>query len=246
MKVFSVVGFSKSGKTTVIENLITSLKSKGFKVAAIKNIHSKNLKLSDEGDTNRYYQKGADEVMGISDEKTFQIWNKKLFLSEVIRKFDVDYLIIEGMKNEPLPQIVCAKSEDELKDLVSDTTFAISGVIANSQNSYGKFKIINAEKEADNLTKIVVENVFDVLPLQRKCHACGLDCRKMTAAILKGERKRSDCVVDAKKDLILSVNGKQIAMVPFLQDIFSDTIRAFLKNLKGYEKGDIEIKIKNR
>ncbi len=246
MKVFSVIGFSKSGKTTVVKNLITALKQKGYKVAAVKNIHSQKFNLQDSGDTKLFYESGADSVMGISDEKTFRIWNRKLFLSEIIRKFDVDYLIIEGMKEEPLPQIVCAKTEDELNTLVKDTAFAISGVIANTANTYKNYQVINAKNDINKLVELIEDKVFDVLPLQRKCHSCGLNCEKMTAAILAGKRKRSDCVVDAKKDLILTVNGKQIAMVPFLQDIFSDTVKAFLKNLKGYEKGDIEIKIKNR
>ena len=246
MKVFSIIGFSKSGKTSTATNVITELKSRGYSVAAIKNIHTDQFTFKDSGDTQKFSNAKADTVMGIHKNITFQKWNKHLFLSEILRKVDADYVVIEGLKNEPLPQIVCAKNKEELIELTSEKTIAISGLISNDIEKYENLKVINAMKEIKYLVDIIEDKVFDVLPLQRKCHSCGLNCEKMTRAILMGKRKRTDCVVDAKKDLVVSVNGKELSMVAFIQDIFSDTVKSFLKNLKGFEKGDIEIKIKNK
>ena len=246
MKVFSIVGFSKSGKTSTATSVITELKSRGYSVAAIKNIHTDQFTFEDSGDTQKFSDAKADTVVGIHKNITFQKWNKHLFLSEILRKIDADYVVIEGLKNEPLPQIVCAKNQEELKELAGGKTIAISGLISNNIEEYADFKVINALKEIKLLVDIIENKVFDVLPLQRKCHSCGLNCEKMTQAILMGKRKRTDCVVDAKKDLIVTVNGKELSMIGFIQDIFSDTTKAFLKNLKGFEKGDIEIKIKNK
>ena len=48
-----------------------------------------------------------------------------------------------------------------------------------------------------------------------------------------------------EKEVILIVNGKEIAMVPFVQKILINSIEAVAKELNGYtENGDIVISIK--
>ena len=44
MKVFSVIGLSKSGKTTTIENIIKELRRRNYTVGSVKEIHLKNLR----------------------------------------------------------------------------------------------------------------------------------------------------------------------------------------------------------
>jgi hypothetical protein len=39
----------------------------------------------------------------------------------------------------------------------------------------------------------------------------------------------------------LKVNGKNVDMVPFVHDTFRDMVLAFINNLRGVEKGKIEI-----
>jgi molybdopterin-guanine dinucleotide biosynthesis protein B len=54
---------------------------------------------------------------------------------------------------------------------------------------------------------------------------------------------RTDCVLDRSKQLTLKIDGKEIKIVPFVQNTFKDVILGFVKNLKGYKKGKIEIEI---
>jgi hypothetical protein len=44
----------------------------------------------------------------------------------------------------------------------------------------------------------------------------------------------------------VKVNGKIISMNPFITKIVKNTIIGLLSTLKGFAKGDIEIKIKQR
>ncbi len=243
MKVFSVVGYAKSGKTTVVKEIIKGLKRRGFSVATVKNMHSNNVNLNDKGDTAHFYESGSDVVVGVSDEKSFIIEKRKYKLHEIIRNTKVDYLIIEGMKEEPLPQIVCAETKEDLNDLAGDNAFAVSGIVANELSQYKELPVINGISDTDRLIGLIEEKVFDVLPLEKKCKACGLNCKDMTAAILKGKRKRTDCVLDAQKDVIIKVNGEKVILVPFVKNSFADMIKAYVKNLRGYKKGKIEIMI---
>jgi molybdopterin-guanine dinucleotide biosynthesis protein B len=61
--------------------------------------------------------------------------------------------------------------------------------------------------------------------------------------ILKGESKRSDCVI-SNTDIEVTVNGKPLKMVPFVQDILRNTALGVLRELNGYQEGaDIKITI---
>ena len=53
-----------------------------------------------------------------------------------------------------------------------------------------------------------------------------------------------DCAL-SKQDVILKINGKEIIMVPFVQNILKNAVEAVSKELSGYtESGDIEVCIK--
>ncbi|MFA7550797.1 MAG: molybdopterin-guanine dinucleotide biosynthesis protein MobB, partial [Sedimentibacter sp.] len=58
MKVFSVIGITKSGKTTTIENIIKELLKRNYTVGSVKEIHFEQFKMDPEG-TNTFRHKTA-------------------------------------------------------------------------------------------------------------------------------------------------------------------------------------------
>lgn len=63
MKVFSVYGITKSGKTTTIENIIRELKRRGYTVGSVKEIHYEKFAIDTEGtNTDRHRRAGAEPV----------------------------------------------------------------------------------------------------------------------------------------------------------------------------------------
>jgi len=52
-------------------------------------------------------------------------------------------------------------------------------------------------------------------------------------------------VEEKKEDVIIKINGDKIKLIPFIKKIAKSTIIGFVKNLKGYKNGKIEIEIKN-
>lgn len=85
--------------------------------------------------------------------------------------------------------------------------------------------------------------LFYHFPQNGCCEACGLSCEEMVTGILAGNRSRDDCKFDREQSLLLKIDGKEIKIVPFVQNTFKDVILGFVKNLKGYKKGKIEIEI---
>jgi len=114
-------GWSGSGKTTLIEKLIFELKGQGLRLAVIKHAGHK-LSANEEGkDSGRFIRAGADLVLVASPEQSL---NRLLS-----RIHDVDLVLVEGYKNQAIPQIGIARkavgkeftaSPDHFIALVSD------------------------------------------------------------------------------------------------------------------------------
>jgi molybdopterin synthase catalytic subunit len=104
MKVISIIGEKKSGKTTLIEYLIANLKEHGT-VGCIKHAHE--LDLDTTRDTTRFVTAGAAVVIGTSADKTVKISGPKN-LPELINEMassGIDFLLVEGFKSSDLPKI---------------------------------------------------------------------------------------------------------------------------------------------
>jgi len=104
--VISIVGRSKSGKTTFIEKLIGELKSRGYRVATIKHTPQ---------DTWRHLNAGSEATAGSSPEGMVLVKPVKqdLTLDEIARFLGEDYDIIlaEGFKQSSAPKIEVHRRE---------------------------------------------------------------------------------------------------------------------------------------
>lgn len=248
MKAFGVIGYHHTGKTTVVTELIKSLKAKGYKVATIKDIHSEAYSADKESsNTWKHMQAGAGMVFAIGLHDSSLIFPNSLALKEIIPLMQCDYLIIEGMKEAPIPKILCAENTDQLEELYDDTVFAISGKIAEQVSDWQEPPVFNIGTDCDKLTQLVLDKVYDILPVSDSecCSRCGLSCYEMAAAILNGERKRSECKTDNPNDITISIDGKLLVIVPFVQNLLRDMIKGFVQNLKDVNPhGNITIEIK--
>ncbi|MBT4333493.1 MAG: molybdopterin-guanine dinucleotide biosynthesis protein B [Candidatus Cloacimonetes bacterium] len=249
MKVFSVAGYHHTGKTTVTVELIKNLKERGFTVTSIKDIHNENFTMEKEGSNSwKHAQASGDTVIARGISETYQIWNRQLSLNEMLSNLKSDFVVVEGMKNVALPRIICAKDEEQLEELIDGTVFAISGIYANDHDKYKDFKTFNSKNQMKELTDLVIEKVFHVLPLPNLecCRECGMNCREMVSGILAGRNSREDCKTDRNLDIEIEIGGKDLNIVPYVQKTLRDVIKAYVKNLKGYQDGDsIDIKIRD-
>jgi molybdopterin-guanine dinucleotide biosynthesis protein B len=107
--VVSIVGKSKSGKTTVIENLVQELKSRGYRVATIKHI-PQGVDFDEPGkDSWRHIQAGSEATAVSSPGKIVFIKPvvQECTIDEVASLLGEDYDIIltEGFKQGSTPKI---------------------------------------------------------------------------------------------------------------------------------------------
>ncbi len=110
--VIAFAAYSGTGKTTLIEKLIRELKSRGMRLAVIKH-DGHEFEIDYEGkDSRRFADAGADITMISSSGKTAYIEQGSLSLEKLLNMVhNVDLILVEGYKNENLPQIGIAREE---------------------------------------------------------------------------------------------------------------------------------------
>ena len=109
MKVISIVGTKKTGKTTLVATLVASLAKHG-RVGTIKNMAGHPV---DRGDTRRHFDAGADVVIGLGEAR-LKVTRERGDLDSALAELEadgVDYAVVEGFKHSSLPKIVMADIE---------------------------------------------------------------------------------------------------------------------------------------
>jgi molybdopterin-guanine dinucleotide biosynthesis protein B len=249
MRIFSVFGITKSGKTTTTENLIRELTKRRYSVGSIKEIHYEAFAIDTDGtNTDRHKKAGATLVVARGMSETDFLFPEPLALEKILRFFDQDFVIMEGVEDTCAPKIVTAHSTEEVDQRLDETVFAISGVLANTMSEYRGLPVIHSIHDAERLADLVEEKVFRRLPDVHPdcCQACGFTCRELAGRILRGEAVREDCELD-RAAIQLLIDGRDIPMVPFVQSLLRNALQGVVRELEGYrENGEIQVTIRGK
>lgn len=116
-----IVGPKKSGKTVLMEFLITNLTARGYRIGSMKH-SSHNHPLDKIGsDSNRFYLAGANPSVFLTPEgmAAFYQPGPNLTIEDLLsRTFsDCDLVLIESFRQAKGPKILLLKTEDDTKGL---------------------------------------------------------------------------------------------------------------------------------
>lgn len=212
--IISIVGYSKSGKTTLLEKVIPLLTGKGYSVGVIK--HTGHAFTMDQPgkDSQRFERVGADGVVlagsgqigffGKMDE------SEALMIDRIEQSFfsDRDIILTEGFKKGDKPKIaVLTRGKEE--QLFKDLEGSIVATVGDGP----------ARKDLPHFKPDNPEGLVELLE-QR---------------FLKNHRKPSIRVI---------LDGKNIPMNHFVQEIVRSGILGILSPLKGFRDSQkVEVKI---
>jgi len=111
MKIISIVGYKKTGKTTLVEQLVTALKKHGS-VGTIKHLQEHTINKPDT-DTWKHAKAGADVVIGVTANELVKFTqnNDLTHGLDELANAGMDFAIIEGFKDSKLPKIALGDVE---------------------------------------------------------------------------------------------------------------------------------------
>ncbi|QSG10998.1 Molybdopterin converting factor, large subunit [Halapricum desulfuricans] len=106
MHVLGVVGYSDTGKTTLLEELAERLAERG-RVATVKHLHEFDIDVEGK-DTARHRAAGADRTYGIIDDGEWFATGSDRTLQGTLEDLapEFDYALVEGFSRVPIPQVV--------------------------------------------------------------------------------------------------------------------------------------------
>lgn len=249
MKVMAIIGTSNSGKTALCEVIIKGLRERGYTVGSVKEIHSPDFALDPDPaeDTGRHRQSGSQLITARGLQETDVLYQEKLPVEEILKHYDHDFVILEGVTDCNCPRILTAHDEDEVQERMDKRVVAVSGVLANKglKEVFG-LPVFHALQSPDKLIDFVAEHAFEPLPSFDPdcCSLCGSSCQELAGRIAKGEASRDDCILD-NSQVELLLNGAALPMVPFVQAIVKNAVLGVVKELNGYrEHSEIVVRLK--
>ncbi len=217
MQAVAIVGDHNSGKTYLGVQIVKRLKELGFVPVVYKHApHTRQFADSNK-DTERYLEL-SDTVVAAGDG-VFVTYVKGVIpvykLFSLVRNVKADFLIYEGTPHGLLiPWIKVGSGK-------GDSQYTLWHI-------EDPFKL--TETEINSLVDDVVRRSW-VMPMMLNCGKCGVDtCKEYVDDILSGSTR--ECVL-WKSKLRIVVDGKEVPLVPFIENLYDSVIRSLIKNLKG-------------
>lgn len=137
MKIYGVIGWKNSGKTTLIERLVADIVSRGFSVSTIKHAHH-TFDVDQSGkDSYRHRVAGASEVL-LTSSKRFALmheirdFKEPLLAALLIKLAPVDVVLVEGYKSDNHPKIEAHRRETG-KPLIATKDKTVRAIATNAK-----------------------------------------------------------------------------------------------------------------
>ena len=150
MKIFGITGWKNTGKTGLIERLVSHIGADGLRVSTLKHAHH-HFDVDSKGkDSYRHRAAGAQQVL-LASSKRWALMSElrdtpEPSLQELIAQMTpVDLLLIEGWKNERHPKIETWRTQTQttprayndarILALASDTALDINKPVFDLDNT---------------------------------------------------------------------------------------------------------------
>ena len=152
MRIIMIKGFSKTGKTTTVTALVRELRSRGYSVGTVKDIHYEGFRADSPGTD---MEAGACRVTGRGIRETALITDRQMTIDEILKYYKEDFVILEGDSGLKCPTIITGRTEEDVEKRMCPEAVAVSGIIADSMTEYNGLPVINGVTEVKKLADLV-------------------------------------------------------------------------------------------
>jgi molybdopterin-guanine dinucleotide biosynthesis adapter protein len=148
-----IVGWKKSGKTTLVVRLIEEFTRRGLKVATVKHAHH-NFQIDDkETDSARHRRAGAAQVAVVSAKRWALIGElgnaPEPDLAEVIGWLGpCDLILVEGYKSAAIPKIEARRSQAFSREALADNDPYVKAIASDHAADGRRLPVFSLEDVA--------------------------------------------------------------------------------------------------
>lgn len=166
MKIITIVGIRKSGKTSTVTSLIEAIRRRGKKVGTCKTVFCPTFSMDKStSNTAKHRRAGSELVCARAHFETTFLYPEALPLSRILEAYKgCDYVLLEGDYYAPVPRIVCAHSEEDALMRMNSRTLAFSGRISQKPEIELPLPRFNALDNADALLDYIDAKIPDIMP----------------------------------------------------------------------------------
>ena len=167
MRIITVVGIRGAGKTTVVECLLRALADRGLRAGTVKTVFCPTFHMDKPGsNTYRHTAAGAALVTAKAETETTMLYPYPLRPSEILAHYrDCDWVLCEGDYDLPAARVVAAHGPEDARERINDRTVAVSGLIANDQDTLDGLPVLHPERDIDQLVALLMEKAPDIQDL---------------------------------------------------------------------------------
>lgn len=158
MRMITVKGYKKTGKTTTCVRIIEELTRRGYSVGSVKNTHFPGFAMDTPGtDSDRHAKAGASTVMVLAKGETDVLFYRSVPFEELIGLYREDYLVCEGDCGIAMANIITGKTTEDLDQRRDEHTIGFSGIIAGAMTEYAGLPVIDAMTDVERLVDLIEE-----------------------------------------------------------------------------------------
>ena len=163
--ILSVTSYSGVGKTTLIENIVKLLTSRGYKVGTIKHT-CHDFDVDREGkDSYKHRKAGSSKVCVVSKNRVSFIEERseEKNLKDIVKLYsDMDLIIIEGYKKYKFKKLEIIRS-DKYNDIISDKEDLI-GIVSDLDHQVDvvKFNLDDYINISNFIEKCIKNDILNI------------------------------------------------------------------------------------
>jgi molybdopterin-guanine dinucleotide biosynthesis protein MobB len=200
----AISGFSGSGKTTFITNLIKRL-ADDYSVLVIKETQTKRVDVLNK-DTYRYREAGATASILLTKDETALFTAGRWVIDDLMPLVRTDVVFLEGFKQSHHPKIWLGEGNGP-------------NVVLHNPS------LAHAERYIRK--QIVIEQLPGL-----NCGDCGhFSCAELAGAIVEGCASLQDCNASEAPSVTVEIDGVAIPLKLFVKKFIAGTIRGMLSSL---------------
>ncbi|MBR2287902.1 MAG: molybdopterin-guanine dinucleotide biosynthesis protein MobB [Clostridia bacterium] len=208
MRIVTLVGIRKSGKTTTTEQLVRAIRARGKTVGTCKSIGCPAFSMDAPGsNTRRHMQSGANAVCARGKRETDLLFPGVLPLSRILQDFgDMDYVILEGDTRAPVSRLVAAFTMEDARERMNEKTIALVGKIATGDRSTLPLPAFDPLQDIEDLLFFIDREVRETDATDGLDDALSDDLEKKNRLFCAG------CTHHAKDAVTVTVGGKPMQL----------------------------------